>query len=209
MVEPTENQLKCVLRCFETNLEQSSLWPRIAARLNILSNTRYSIPFWQRTFEQFTRKLVAKKSLSHYLTNKYGKSPLSLTKIEQRFLKKSADRVAPYNDNLILCCRICLASDNSEMIYIYDHGINSAEASLLDKLTVSGCFDVVPELEYNLPQFICKSCSLLIESAYQLRMLCLKNEEKLREIVSQKDQFMNELFGSECHGDEMEIDYKE
>lgn len=209
MVEPTENQLKCVLRCFKTNLEQNNLWSRIAARLNILGNTRYSISVWQRSFEQFTRQLVAKKNLSYYLRNKYGKSPLSLTKIEQSFLNESADRIAPCNDNLYSSCRICLASDSSEMLYIFDHRINNAEASLLYKLSVSGCFDVVdvePQLDDNLPQFICKNCSLLVESAYQLRLLCLKNEGKLREITSRKHQFMNGLFDSEKHDEEIEID---
>lgn len=209
MVEPTENQLKCILRCFKTNLKQNSLWSRIAARLNILSNTRYSIPVWKRSFDQSTRKLMAKKNLSHYLTNKYGKSPLSLSKIEQSFLKESAVRVAPRNANLFSSCRICLASDSSEMLYIFDHRNNNAEASLLYKLSVSGCFDVEPQLDDNLPQFICKSCSLLVESAYRLRLLCLQNEGKLREIASQKDQFMNGLFDSENCDEEIEIDYKE
>lgn len=211
MVGPTENQLKCVIRCFKINFEENILWSRIAARLNMLSNTRYSIPLWQQTFRQFTKQLVAKKNLSQYLTNKYSKSPLSLTKIEQCFLKECADRIGPCIDNLFSCCRICLASDISEMIYIFDHGSpNDAEASMLDKLAVSGCFDVEPQLDdNNLPQFICKSCSLLVESAYQLRILCLKNEEKLREIANRKKQFMDGLFDSENHDDEMEIDYTE
>lgn len=209
MVKPTEDQLKCVLRCFKTNLSKNSLWSQIASRLNILSNTRYSISEWQRTLEQFTRRLMARKNLSHYLANKYGESPLSLTKMEQIFLKAATHRVAPCNDNnLFSCCRICLASDSSEMIYIFDNRRNNMKLSFLDKLTVSGCFDVEPELDDNMPQFVCINCSALVESAYQLRMLCLKNEEKLREIAIQ-EKFMNGLFDSENGNEELEIDYKE
>lgn len=37
-------------------------------------------------------------------------------------------------------------------------------------------------MDDGFPQYICMSCSVLLESAYQLKLLCAKTEEKLNEM---------------------------
>lgn len=55
------------------------------------------------------------------------------------------------------------------------------ETTLLEKLNYCSCFMSEANADDGLPQYICMSCSILIENAYQLKILCAKTEAKLHE----------------------------
>lgn len=84
-------------------------------------------------------------------------------------------------------CRVCLASSSTTMIYLFDERPiqhqHIKEATLLEKLNYCSCFTTEANVDDGLPQYICMSCSILIENAYQLKNLCAKTEAKLRELV--------------------------
>lgn len=46
------------------------------------------------------------------------------------------------------------------------------EMSLLDKLNYCSCFATKVSADDRLPQYICMSCSILVENSYQLKVLC-------------------------------------
>ncbi|XP_055303281.1 zinc finger protein 676-like isoform X2 [Sitodiplosis mosellana] len=93
-------------------------------------------------------------------------------------------------ENFSTHCRICLASSSSKMLYLFEEKKQSchAEVSLLDKLNYCSCFTAQARADDQLPQYICMSCSILVENAYQLKVLCGKTEEKLQEFLQKVDQ---------------------
>ncbi|XP_031626973.1 zinc finger protein 16-like [Contarinia nasturtii] len=101
-------------------------------------------------------------------------------------LKKSIDVERFSKDNLLTCCRVCLASCNSSMLFLFDaeneNQRGREEASLIDKLNYCSCFATKASVDDQLPQYICTSCSILIENAYELKMLCEKTEERIRQL---------------------------
>lgn len=56
------------------------------------------------------------------------------------------------------------------------------EATLLEKLNYCSCFTTEANANDGLPQYICMSCSILIENAYQLKILCAKTEAKFHKL---------------------------
>lgn len=92
----------------------------------------------------------------------------------------------PSIKSLLTHCRICLASSSTKMIYLYDERPidhqSIEDATLLEKLNYCSCFSTKAKADDGLPQYICMSCSILIENAYQLKVLCAKTEEKLFEL---------------------------
>lgn len=83
-------------------------------------------------------------------------------------------------------CRICLASSSSKMLHLFREGSTNfqsvEEISLLDKLNYCACFTSKAGIDDYLPQYICMSCSILVENAYQLKILCAKTETKFKEL---------------------------
>lgn len=72
------------------------------------------------------------------------------------------------------------------MIFLYDeqsiHDQNVEQIALLEKLNYCSCFMTDANVDDGLPQYICMSCSILIENAYQLKVLCAKTEAKLHDL---------------------------
>lgn len=105
----------------------------------------------------------------------------------QNFHRK--DTIAEHQSiqSLSTHCRVCLASSSTTMIYLFNerpiqHQHNE-EVTLLVKLNYCSCFTTEANVDDGLPQYICMSCSILIENAYQLKNLCAKTEAKLHELV--------------------------
>lgn len=87
-------------------------------------------------------------------------------------------------------CRVCLTSSSLEMLYLFnDQSTSIDEVSFLDKLNYCSCFSSIIRADDNLPQFICKSCSILVENAYQLKLLCAKVEQKYEEMLGREVHF--------------------
>lgn len=90
-------------------------------------------------------------------------------------------------ENLTSHCRICLASTSSKMTNLFSHQhqvSNDENLTILEKLNYCSCMPTKPRANDGLPQFICMSCSVLLESAYQFKVLCSKTEEKLLSLVT-------------------------
>lgn len=86
-------------------------------------------------------------------------------------------------ESLLSNCRICLASTSSKMTHLFGaENDDCGGISLLDKLNYCSCLSSNASIDDGFPQFICMSCSVLLESAYQLKLLCAKTEERLNEI---------------------------
>lgn len=67
------------------------------------------------------------------------------------------------------------------MLYIFKeqaHGQSAEDVALLEKLNFCCCFAKEAHADDRLPKYICMSCSILVENAYQLKALCAKTEEK-------------------------------
>lgn len=78
-----------------------------------------------------------------------------------------------------------------------ERNTNNNDVSLLDKLNYCSYFTLTIRSDDNLPKFICKSCSILLETAYQFKVLCANSEQK----------YVG-MFDSEAHlcSDNVEID---
>lgn len=81
------------------------------------------------------------------------------------------------------------------MLYLFkesnqNHDGNN-EVTLLHKLNYCSCFTIKASVDDHLPQYVCMSCSILVENAYQLKVLCDNTEGKFHELsqkcVEQKD----------------------
>lgn len=59
---------------------------------------------------------------------------------------------------------------------------NNKEVTLLQKLNYCSCFASNATPDDDLPKYICLSCSILVENAYQLKVLCGKTEKKFRQL---------------------------
>lgn len=90
-----------------------------------------------------------------------------------------------------------MATSSSEMIFLFEEQKTSDNSigriTLLDKLNYCSCFVLNATLSDQilhptLPQFICLSCSLLVENAYQLKVLCAKTEMKLKQLLEYSEQ---------------------
>lgn len=57
--------------------------------------------------------------------------------------------------------------------------------TILDKLNHCSCLSTKAHANDGFPQYICISCSVLVESAYQLKILCSKTEEKLQNLLNE------------------------
>lgn len=72
------------------------------------------------------------------------------------------------------------------MLFIFQektHGQNAEDVPLLEKLNFCCCFAKEAHADDRLPKYICMSCSILVENAYQLKVLCAKTEEKYQEFL--------------------------
>ncbi|XP_031626972.1 zinc finger protein 91-like [Contarinia nasturtii] len=105
--------------------------------------------------------------------------------------KKPVRRNSKSIQDLSTHCRICLASSSSKMIFLFDAENeilqSREEVSLLEKLNYCSCFATKASADDQLPQYICMSCSILLENAYQLKVLCRKTEETFRDLIHQYD----------------------
>lgn len=70
------------------------------------------------------------------------------------------------------------------MTYLFEDKMDNA-VTALDKLNYCACLNSLPCKGDGLPEYLCTSCSVLLESAYQLKMLCLKTEAKLMGTIIQ------------------------
>lgn len=90
------------------------------------------------------------------------------------------------SQNFSTHCRICLASSSSKMLFLFEEQRTvkqtTKEMTLLDKLNFCACFASEATVDDNLPKYICLSCSILVENAYQLKVLCGRTEKKFRDL---------------------------
>lgn len=79
------------------------------------------------------------------------------------------------------------------MLYLFEEKSQPCHDNvlLIDKLNYCACFTTNASAEDQLPQYICMSCSILVENAYQLKVLCGKTEEKFQEFF-QKIELQND-----------------
>lgn len=206
-MEPTPEQIKCVIEHLESEKNASNLWSAIANDLDEMNGEpKRSITFWKRTFKRIIKRLTAKRELFQHITRNYGsmqRSSCTLKPIEKRLLRAwmQSNVMNTTNtvwtepslligssdtsdiENLLSNCRICLASTSSKMTHLF--GADNGERdriTLIDKLNYCSCLSSKACIDDGFPQFICMSCSVLLESAYQLKLLCAKTEEKLNEM---------------------------
>lgn len=136
---------------------------------------------------------MAKKELHEHIDRNHSKV-YSLTKLETKILEHlteshklattSKETTQQAIETLSTHCRICLASTSSTMTYLFDECSLENRHSLLEKLNYCSCLTSQAKVNDGLPQYICMSCSVLLESAYQFKVLCSKTELKLRELVT-------------------------
>lgn len=161
--------------------------------------------FWKRAFGRIEKRLKAKKELREHIASNYPhlKFPNAnlhiLSNAEYQLLNalesQHARTINNSNTNatksvfedLTSHCRICLASTSSKMSHLFEsHATNGSDTiSFLDKLNYCSCLSLTAQIDDGLPQYICMSCSVLLESAYQLKMLCSKTEIKLQQLLDQ------------------------
>lgn len=98
-MEPTSEQIKCVIEHLESekNVSSSSLWSAIANDLDEMNGEpKRSITFWKRTFKRIIKRLTAKRELVehiawNYLTmegSKYTLKPLENVCCERWYNRK-------------------------------------------------------------------------------------------------------------------------
>lgn len=183
----------------------SNLWSSIASDLDEMNGEpKRSITFWKRTFKRIIKRLSAKRELFEHITRNYvtmERSSCTLRPLEKRLLrawmqskvmnKTNTEWTEPTNamgssdiENLSSNCRICLASTSSMMTHLFgdDADDDRKRVTLLDKLNYCSCLSSKACIDDGFPQYICMSCSVLLESAYQLKLLCAKTEDKLNEM---------------------------
>lgn len=203
-MEPTPEQIKCAVEHLESEKSASNLWSSIANDLDeLIGEPKRSITFWKRTFKRIIKRLTAKRELIEHITRNYVSMQLSsctLKPMEMRLLQAwmqskvmnttntvwtepslpIASSGTSEIENLRSNCRICLASTSSKMTYLFGADDDDCDrVSLLDKLNFCSCLSSEASIDDGFPQFICMSCSVLLESAYQLKLLCAKTEERL------------------------------
>lgn len=138
---------------------------------------------------------MAKKDLIEYLETNHGTVTYrsaqmhTLSKMEIRVLRLRPQLNIPFptvpiDKNITSHCRICLASSSSSMTYLFGRKIGN-NITTLEKLNFCACMSSFPIKGDGYPEFICTSCSVLLESAYQLKMLCAKTESKLMGAIVQ------------------------
>lgn len=79
------------------------------------------------------------------------------------------------------------------MTHLFSEDENHERVTLLDKLNYCSCLSTHARIDDDFPQFICMSCSVLLESAYQLKLLCAKTEEKLNDLQRRSRQTTNHI----------------
>lgn len=132
---------------------------------------------------------MAKKDLIEYIETNHSDVTFqrphlcTLSKMEIRVLRLrpqlNITLTSIANDTSIVThCRICLASSSSSMTYLFGRKVGNA-ITVLDKLHYCECMTSCPAKDDGYPEYICTSCSVLLESAYQLKILCSKTESKL------------------------------
>lgn len=201
-MEPTPEQIKCAIDHLESEKNASSLWSALANDLDELNGEpKRSVTFWKRTFKRIIKRLTAKRELYEHISRNYvkmGRTSCTLTKLERHLLSAwmqskvmnttntewtEPSYVASTAADFISNCRICLASTSSKMTHLFDNNDDDHDRiTLLDKLNYCSCLSSSAHIDDGFPQYICMSCSVLLESAYQLKLLCAKTEEKLKEI---------------------------
>lgn len=147
---------------------------------------------------RFGKQLKAREELIDTLSDKYEHVPLCLTKLEKNLLKLINKNEKLDADDFKAHCRICLAPNSPEMLPLFIETIaDNDSCSLLDKIIFCSCLKMTPRPDDNLPQYICLSCSILLENSYQFHSLCMKTEEKLQKILNNENELQNELYSDE------------
>lgn len=131
----------------------------------------------------------------------------ALSKLEIRVLRLQPQLNIRFNINtnyesIATHCRICLASSSSAMTYLFGRKIGDA-ITILEKLHYCACMNSYPSKGDGFPEYICTSCSVLLESAYQLKMLCSKTESKLLGVIVDVDSTEEEKTDKSAAVDEM------
>lgn len=212
-MEPTLEQIKCAIEHLESEKNVSNLWSAIANDLDEMNGEpKRSITFWKRTFKRIIKRLTAKRDLFEHITRNYTKmkrNSCTLKPLEKRLLRawmqskvmntantewtESSNALSQLEmeiENLSRNCRICLASTSSKMTNLFgdDDNVDDGRVTLLGKLNYCSCMSSKARNDDGFPQYICMSCSVLLESAYQLKLLCAKTEEKLNEMLQRAER---------------------
>lgn len=213
-MEPTPEQIKCAIEHLESEKNASNLWSSIASDLGDMNDEpKRSITFWKRTFKRIIKRLAAKRELYEYISRNYvssQRSSCTLTPLEKRLLRAwkrskvmnaaNTEWTEPSNtkgppdnellgtESLLTNCRICLASTSSKMTHLFGEDDAREQVTLLEKLNYCSCLSSMARIDDGFPQYICMSCSVLLESAYQLKLLCAKTEERLNEMQRRSGQ---------------------
>lgn len=185
---PTAGEMNATAKCLDSFSDSAKLWAAVADELEDIERPKRSAVHWKRTFCKLLRRLRAKHDLYQHLClrNSAVDSAYGLTKGEQGFLRAWADfehrQSAEHVDSKSLrnLCRICLLSSSPKMTRLFDSA--PASASVLQKLNFCECLPGRAREDDGFPQYICSSCLILLENAYQLKLICMKTEEQLKKI---------------------------
>lgn len=69
------------------------------------------------------------------------------------------------------------------MLFLFEEKQRAEDMSLVEKLNYCSCFVSHAHPDDHLPKYICMSCSILVENAYQLKVICAKTEERFQELM--------------------------
>lgn len=209
---PTLAQMKCIVEYLQTPNIETDIWSVLTLQLNTVSGRVYDTNEWKQILSHLIKRLSARQQLFHRKV--ISSHWVRLSEMEHQLLAlltEDADVASEFPETIVswdiretemLCqirthCRICLASNSSQMFDIFDES-GTVAVTLLEKIRMCQCFTKDPQVDDAFPQKICLSCSILVENAYQLKKLCSSTEQKFKEIpvemnlIDNVDQKINE-----------------
>lgn len=185
---PTEAETKVLIDHLPIVESPTELWSAIADELEEIGRPKRSVVFWKRAFTRMFKRVQAKNELRHFIVDRHQdviiRNPklCELASIENEFLLAwTSSLMISSRKDISTHCRVCLTSTNGKMRSLFDK-TSDDERSPLEKLDICGCLTIEAQRDDGMPQLICADCSGLLENAYQFKMLCMKTEEKLREL---------------------------
>lgn len=187
--QPTVREMECVIGYLQSSIDETNAWPILTQQLNKSSEQIYDANQWKLIVSHLLKRLTSRQQLIQ--RKLISPDWIRLSDVEHKLLTYLTDepdmpfnvRVSHALNQFQTHCRICLASNSSQMIDIFKEK-QSDEITLLEKIRICRCFTTEPHINDGFPQKICLSCSILIENAYQLKMLCISTEQKFTEIIS-------------------------
>lgn len=193
---PTLTDIKSIVTHLQSPSNETETWPLLAQHLNSITGRVFDANEWKQILSHLVKRLSARQQLVHRKVISFEWARLCDAERQLiALLTEDSDVPNEFPESVISWdvresevlsqmrthCRICLASNSSQMIDIFDEK-RKDDVTLFEKIRICQCFTKNPEIGDAYPQKICLSCSILVENAYQLKMLCTSTEDKFKEI---------------------------